>query len=303
MIPNISHKVETTTFEEPKQEKMCSRAVATDEIICCGVKIDFFEDCGHTMSVADHHESCKHFEEAPPTQDHRKCGRLLTAAQPPPPPPPPPLSRSMHPKPGSKPPFPQPQCRDLHRYITFVPGKCGCLFPERTDSLPLPAQGGGPVPERSERRALSEATIKKRRAYWLQQRTLDSDSAASIRLLEWSTRLRRRQLQEARLRVPIPERTFVYDPDQGANDFLNAVELAFLTADQRACIFCAEGASNRLSRRLPCKCVFHNGCLNKWFLGRKDCPACKRRFRLVKKPSAYQNGRPVWDDDDTAEFV
>ncbi|EKD11861.1 uncharacterized protein L3040_000332 [Drepanopeziza brunnea f. sp. 'multigermtubi'] len=283
---------------------MCSRAVAVNEIICCGVKIDFFEDCGHTMSVADHHESCKHFE-APPTQD-RKCGRLLTAAQAPPPPP---RSKSMHPKPGSKLPFPQPQCRDLHRYITFVPGKCGCLFPERTDSLPLPTQGGGggggggPVPERSERRALSEATIQKRRGYWLQQRTQDEDRAASTRRLEWSTRLRRRQLQEASLGVPVPDRTFVYDPDQGANDFLGAVELAFLAGDQRTCIFCSRAASSRHSRRLPCACVFHAGCLNRWFLGRKDCPACKRRFRLVKKPAAYQNGRPVWEDDDTAEFV
>lgn len=293
MVPNFSRKVEPRSGKKQEKEKTqhesCSRPFSpSDEVICCGVKIKFFEDCGHTMTIADHHKSCTHFDPEAAFPYDRRYGRLLTGRPPPPPPP-----KPMTPKAGSKLPFPQPQCKDLHRYINLVSGTCGCLFPERHDSLPAT----GLTPERSERAKLTSETIRKRRVYWLHQKSLDDQTSASIKLAEWSARLRKRQQQEEQMSIPIVDRTFVYDPDQGANIFLGAIEIAFLTKTQKTCVVCKKGASNRNSRKLPCGCVFDVECLKGWFLGRKDCPLCRKKYRLVKKLTAYEagHGKPVWE--------
>ncbi|KAH7346489.1 hypothetical protein BKA65DRAFT_551395 [Rhexocercosporidium sp. MPI-PUGE-AT-0058] len=290
--PSFSRKIAP---KESEPHQICSLAMGTDEVICCGVMIDFYEDCGHTLTMADHHRSCIHYnkEENFP---YEPLGRLLTNR---PPPTPPPIR--MVPKPGSQLPFPQPQCRDLHRYITLITGKCGCTYPERLESLPA----SGPIPERSERTLLFPSTILKRRVYWLQQQSQDTQALSSVLLLEWSTKLRKHQQQEEAMNKPFADRTFVYDPDTGANFFLAAVEIGFLTREQRSCVICKKKASNQLSRKLPCGCVFDIGCLKSWFLGRKDCPLCRRKFRLVQKKTPYEagHGRPVWEDDDYSGFV
>ncbi|KAL2069611.1 hypothetical protein VTL71DRAFT_14290 [Oculimacula yallundae] len=284
MAVNFSRKL---GLKEPKQQHhKPSCAQSTESVICCGVKIDFYEDCGHTLTLADHHRSCIHHKK----EDNHSYGRLLTNSLPPP------SAISMAPKPGSRLPFPQPRCKDLHRYITLVPGKCGCIYPERYESLSAISF----TPERSERTRLSPSTILKRRIYWLQQQSLDARTLASIRLAEWSAKLRKHQQQEEIMRMPFSDRTFVYDPDTGANFFLAAIELAFLTRAQRSCIICKKASSHQHSRKLPCGCVFDIGCLKSWFLGKKDCPLCRKKFRLVKKRTLYDagHGQPLWEDDD-----
>ncbi|CZS96572.1 hypothetical protein WAI453_010027 [Rhynchosporium graminicola] len=288
---NFSRKLDPDTSE---QHQMCSDANHADKVICCGVKIDFYEDCGHTLTLADHHRSCVHHnkEENFP---YERYGRLLTSSSPPQ------YHISMAPKPGSHLPFPQPRCKDFHRYITLIPGKCGCTYPERHDSCPATSS----IPERSERTQLCASAILKRRIYWLQQQSLDTQNLASIRLSEWSARLRKHQQQEEAMAKPVIDRTFMYDPDTGANLFLAAVEIAFLTRTQGTCIICKKAASNQHSRKLPCGCVFDIGCLKSWFLGRKDCPLCRKMFHLVKKITPYEagHGSPVWEDDDYSGFV
>lgn len=177
--PNFSRKIAP---KEPEQQKIGSQSKNIDEVICCGVKIDFYEDCGHTMTLADHHRSCIHFNKDE-NFPYERVGRLLISR------PPPPSPIRMAPKPGSQLPFPQPRCRDLHRYINLVPGKCGCTYPERYDSL----SAIDPIPERSDRTELSPSAILKRRIYWLQQQSLDAQTLASVRLLEWSTKVRKHQ--------------------------------------------------------------------------------------------------------------
>ncbi|PVH87691.1 hypothetical protein DL98DRAFT_525721 [Cadophora sp. DSE1049] len=287
MAPNFSRKLGLEETKEPGQNRTCSRGQELGEIICCGVKIDFYEDCGHTLTLTDHHRSCIHYNKANVSHGERY-GRLLNA-QPHPPP-----TLSMFPKTGSHLPYPQPRCKDLHRYISLIPGKCDCQHPDSHEYLLRDSL----LPDRSGRTALSESEVLRRRIYWLQQQSLDAETFASIRILEWSTKLRNHQQQEEGLEIPFPDRTFMYDPDCGANIFLAAVEVAFLRKEQRICVICKKKASNRYSRRLPCGCVFDVKCLKSWFLGRKG-------FRLVKKRTQCEAGygKPVWEDSDYSGFV
>lgn len=108
---------------------MCSLLPNAANITCCGIQITFYEACGHTLTLADHSGRCMHFnteESFPPRLYSHSVNGLRTPAQ----------HTTMAPKLGSNLPFPQPQCTDLYRYISLIPGACGCAYPGREDSRP-----------------------------------------------------------------------------------------------------------------------------------------------------------------------
>ena len=160
MAPNFSRKPTCEEMKESQQNRTCSQGDKLDKIMCCGIKIDFYKDYSHTLTFANHHRSCAHYRQEYDYANSHDSSILI--GQPPAPPPLP-----MTPKSGSQLPYPQPRCRDLHRFISFVPGKCGCQYPAQYILIPCDSL----LPERSERTALHESEILRRRVYWLQQKS------------------------------------------------------------------------------------------------------------------------------------
>lgn len=106
------------------------------------------------------------------------------------------------------------------------------------------------------------------------------------------------------MNIPLVDRTYIYDPDT-VNPFLRVVEMSSLTQVQKKCALRKQDTSHKESRKLPFGCVTDVECIRRWFLGRKDCPSCRKGFRLVKKWMVYEEGGGmlVWEDDDQTRFI
>jgi hypothetical protein len=154
---------------------------------------------------------------------------------------------------------------------------------------------------------LSEQEVFERSVYWLNEMLLSREEEYKGNLADWeASLLDRREIEDA-FDIPALERTFGYDPAGVKGNFLTKVSKA--NSEWRKCGACKEEMGNVMVRQLPCGCVLHLKCLQRWFAVRKCCPCCGVDFKLIKIPrrqGASAKGAdyfPVWDNDGYFNFI
>jgi hypothetical protein len=125
------------------------------------------------------------------------------------------------------------------------------------------------------------------------------------KLADWEADIENRREVEEAFNVPLLERVFGYDPAGARGDFLTKVAKV---GGDRKCGACQGEMGNVMVRRLPCGCVLHLRCVQRWFAVRKHGPCCGVEFKLVKIPkredSKLQVGEyPIWEDDGYFNFI
>ena len=128
-------------------------------------------------------------------------------------------------------------------------------------------------------------------------------------LTDWEAGLLNRQEIEDTFAIPTLERTFGYDPTGSRGNFVTKVKVSPEDKTHK-CGGCNEEDIGRvMARRLPCGCVLHLKCIQRWFAIKKNCPRCGVGFNLMKIPrrqDASAKGTdlsPVWEDDGYFNFI
>ncbi|KAE9380578.1 hypothetical protein N431DRAFT_498411 [Stipitochalara longipes BDJ] len=226
--------------------------------MCCGIKVMYFEQCGHTTIEADHHPAC----------EHRKT-ELSPLAQP----------RQLtpsNPRPALRQPFPQahPKCKDLHNFIELMDGKClFCTNPPQIGSWHKATSSFV-----STWAPLSKQEIFERGVYWLNEMLLAREEEYQGDLADWEAGLLDRR-------------------EVGSEDKV------------KKCGACKDEMGNVMVKKLPCGCVLHLKCLQRWFAVKKCCPGCAVGFKLVKIPkrpdasAKWGDYYPIWKDDGYFNFI
>lgn len=276
--------------------------------LCCGVLIDFYEICGHTLTLPDHSTTCIHSDspEAAPPKSYFPINPFLD-------PPVPALIRQRQGLPATPRPTgenfysptriaidlePQLKCQDLHRYIRLVPGSCICKHP-----LPLKDYPSLPTRSDPQHPILPRSIIFQRRMYWLQELTLEKSKAQAVRVAEWRAALQKCRDWEEEMRVPFLERIFLFDPKGKTGNFFMPVDICKVNEEDKTCAMCRGKMTQESIRILPCGCVLDLDCVAEWMRERKDCPVCMTAFRLVKIGSSHGMAKegecdcPTWKDD------
>jgi len=129
-------------------------------------------------------------------------------------------------------------------------------------------------------------------------------------LSDWEAGLLDRREVEETFDVPTLERTFGYDPAGLRGNFMTKVGKVSSEDTKHKCGACKEEKiGNVMSRKLPCGCVLHLKCIQRWFAVRKTCPGCAVDFKLVKIPRRQDASAkgidyyPIWSDDGYFNFI
>jgi hypothetical protein len=127
-------------------------------------------------------------------------------------------------------------------------------------------------------------------------------------LTDWEANMQALRDVEDTFKVPELERIYGYDPSGVRGDFLGKIKREGKGKERDGCGACKNKMGNVMVRRLPCGCVLHLRCVQRWFAERKNCPGCGVLFKLVKIPRREdhksQSGEyPIWKDDEGFNFI
>jgi hypothetical protein len=127
-------------------------------------------------------------------------------------------------------------------------------------------------------------------------------------LTDWEANMQALRDVEDTFQVPELERVYGYDPSGVRGEFLGKVKRGKKGKRREGCGACKDEMGNVMVRRLPCGCVLHLRCVQRWFTARKKGPGCGVEFKLVKIPrredQKWQSSEwPIWEDDRGYNFI
>jgi hypothetical protein len=156
--------------------------------------------------------------------------------------------------------------------------------------------------------SLTQSEIFERGAYWLNEMLRAREEAYQGALADWEVNMQVLRDVEDTFQVPELERVFGYDPSGVHGDFLGKVKRGREGKERNGCEACKGEMGNVMVRRLPCGCVLHLRCAQRWFAVRKNCPGCGVEFKLVKIPRRADQKLqsveyPIWEDERGYSFI
>jgi hypothetical protein len=253
----------------------------------CSQRFKFYAECGHSQCLISHRDFCPS-EGAPPilgtSGGELQClsptWRFQTA----------PHKTSM----------PQSQADSSCEHV----GKTFQMLKQICDICALDCQAQTEV-WRSDFKwsKLSKDEIEDRRKQWIElltkegrkseekekQTLADEESQAHQSL--WCKDFEACKSKERKERTSLVDRVQIYNPTQNSSEFLaipSRERLRYLVVRPDSCSICHEGIYIRADiRELPCKHLFHSGCIRGQLSLGNTCPFCNHEYQIVRMPPSF----------------